>query len=87
MTWKVDGKEYLHERAISTQQTGFSFVAQSRSGLPDPIGGMIWFGVDDTFSAPSTSRSTAASARPSRSRSGSRISSQFSWDSAFWVFN
>ena len=27
MTWKVDGQEYLHERAISTQQTGFSFVA------------------------------------------------------------
>jgi dipeptidase len=49
MEWKVDGKQYLHERAISTQQTGFSFVAQSRAFLPDPIGGCLWFGVDDTF--------------------------------------
>ena len=28
MTFKVDGKEYLNERAIATQQTGFSFVSQ-----------------------------------------------------------
>ncbi len=48
LTWEVDGVEYFNERAISTQQTGFSFVAQSRSWLPDPIGGVLWFGVDDT---------------------------------------
>ncbi len=36
MTWKVDGKKYVHERAISTQQTGFSFVAQMRAWLPAP---------------------------------------------------
>ncbi|HOI49862.1 MAG TPA: C69 family dipeptidase, partial [Prolixibacteraceae bacterium] len=40
MTWKVDSATYLHERAISTQQTGFSFVTQSRSWLPDPVGGI-----------------------------------------------
>ena len=47
---EVDGVEYLNERAISTQQTGFSFVTQSRAWLPDPIGGVLWFGVDDTYS-------------------------------------
>ncbi len=50
LTWKVDGKEYLNERSISTQQTGFSFVAQLRGDLPGPIGGVLWFGVDDTAS-------------------------------------
>ncbi len=50
MTWKVDGVEYLHERAVGTQQTGFSFVAQARRWLPDPVGGVLWFGVDDTAS-------------------------------------
>lgn len=49
MTWEVDSVQYLHERATSTQQTGFVFVAQARNWLPDPIGGIFWFSVDDTY--------------------------------------
>jgi len=49
LTWKVDEKTYFNERAVSTQQTGFSFVTQSRNWLPDPIGGILWFSVDDTY--------------------------------------
>lgn len=48
MEYTVDGKKYLMERAIATQQTGWSFVSQSRDWLPDPVGGVIWFGTDDT---------------------------------------
>ncbi len=48
MDWEVDGKHYIHERAIATQQTGWSFVSQSRNWLPDPVGGVLWFGTDDT---------------------------------------
>ena len=48
MTFEVDGKEYTNERAIATQQTGWSFVSQSRDWLPDPVGGVLWFGTDDT---------------------------------------
>ena len=51
MSFKVDGKEYVHERATATQQTGFTFVAQCRSWLPDEIGGILWFGVDDAASS------------------------------------
>jgi len=47
MEFTVDSVKYLNERAIATQQTGYSFVAQSRNWLPDPIGGIFWFGVDD----------------------------------------
>ncbi len=47
MTFKVDGEEYTHERAIATQQTGFSFVAQMRSDLPRYLRGLLWFGTDD----------------------------------------
>ena len=50
MTWKYDGKDYIHERATATQQTGFSFVAQCRPNLPDIFGGILWFGVDDAGS-------------------------------------
>ena len=44
LTWQVDSVEYCNERAVSTQQTGFSFIAQCRNWLPDPIGGILWFG-------------------------------------------
>ena len=47
MTFKVDDVEYTNERATATQQTGFSLVAQMRGTLPDAIGGVLWFGVDD----------------------------------------
>ena len=48
MDYTVNGKTYTHERAIATQQTGWSFVSQSRDWLPDPVGGVFWFGTDDT---------------------------------------
>ena len=62
LTWKVGGKTYLNERAISTQQTGFSFVSQSRAWLPAPVGGCsgsAW----TTRPARSTSRSTPGCAK------------------------
>ncbi len=49
MTWMVDSVEYTWERPISTQQTAFSFVSQSRAWLPDAVGGVFWYGLDDTY--------------------------------------
>ncbi len=51
ISWKVDSVEYAWERPISTQQTGFSYVSQSRSWLPDGIGGLLWYGLDDTYTS------------------------------------
>ncbi|MHB0972225.1 MAG: dipeptidase [Thermoanaerobaculia bacterium] len=87
MTWKVDGQEYLHERAISTQQTGFSFVTQSRSWLPDPVGGILWFGLDDTFTTVYVPMYAGIREVPKSFAVGTADFSGFSWDSAFWVFN
>ncbi|HYW96014.1 MAG TPA: C69 family dipeptidase, partial [Bacteroidales bacterium] len=50
LDWSVKGDSthvYCNERATATQQTGFSFVAEARNWLPDEIGGILWFGVDD----------------------------------------
>lgn len=47
LVFTVNGKRYFNERPISTQQTGFTFVAQMRSWLPRQIGGLLWFGNDD----------------------------------------
>ncbi|MBN2358127.1 MAG: C69 family dipeptidase [Deltaproteobacteria bacterium] len=87
MTWEVDGAKYLHERAISTQQTGWSFVSQSRSRLPDPIGGLLWFGVDDTYSTVYLPIYAGIRSAPPALAPGVATLYRFSWDSAFWVFN
>ncbi|MBR5352749.1 MAG: C69 family dipeptidase [Bacteroidales bacterium] len=87
MDFKVDGKEYIHERAISTQQTGFSFVAQCRKDLPNHLGGIIWFGVDDTYSTCYCPMFCAIDSIPLCFREGNGSMSQYSPTSAFWLFN
>jgi dipeptidase len=87
LTWEVDGQKYLNERATSTQQTGFSFVSQSRSWLPDPIGGVLWFGVDDTYSTAYVPMYCGIRKAPVNFAVGTGTFQDFTWDSAFWVFN
>jgi len=87
MEWKVDGVIYIHERAISTQQTGFSFVAQSRSWLPDPVGGIFWFGVDDTYYTVYSPMYCGITRVPESYAVGNGDMMTFSDNSGFWVFN
>ncbi|WP_372773276.1 dipeptidase [Mangrovibacterium sp.] len=87
LTWQVDSMEYCNERAISTQQTGFSFVAQSRSWLPDPIGGILWFGVDDTYSTCYAPMYCGITEIPECFRVGNGDLLTYSPSSAFWTFN
>jgi dipeptidase len=87
LDWKVDGKKYLNERAISTQQTGYSFVAQSRAALPAAVGGVLWFGVDDTYSTVYFPNYAGNHAVPRSFAETTGDFGTFSWDSAFWVFN
>ena len=87
MTWKADSLDYCHERAISTQQTGFSFVTQSRSWLPDPVGGVIWFGVDDTYSTCYTPVYCGITEIPECFQVGNGDMLTYSETSAFWAFN
>jgi dipeptidase len=87
LTWEVEGVKYLNERATSTQQTGFSFVTQSRSWLPDPVGGIIWFGVDDTYSTVYVPMYCGIREIPYNFAVGTGDFHNLTWDSAFWVFN
>ncbi len=85
MSYTIDSVEYVNERATATQQTGFTLVAQSRNWLPDEIGGILWFGVDDAASTvyfPMYSSSTKA---PDSFFGGSI--NEFDPDKAFWVFS
>ena len=83
--WEVDSLKYVWERPISTQQTGFSFVSQSRGWLPDPIGGVYWYGVDDTWFTCYTPLYCGINAIPHSYTIGNL--QDFTWESAWWIFN
>ena len=88
LEFEVDGKTYFNERPISTQQTGFVFVAQMRADKPDGIGGVLWFGTDDANLTVFTPVYCCATELPvcyTRVDGADYIT--FSWNSAFWVFN
>ena len=87
MTFKVDGVEYTNERAIATQQTGFVIVPQMREWLPDAIGGILWFGVDDADMAVFNPVYASSVRVPECYRVGNGDLLNFSWTSAFWMHN
>ncbi len=87
LTWKHDGKEYFHERATRTQQTGFSFIAQARSWLPNHIGGIIWFSVDDAGSTVYVPMYCGITKVPESYEVGNGSMLEYSETSAFWTFN
>ena len=87
MGFEHDGKKYVNERAIATQQTGFWFVGQSRGWLPDTIGGVNWFGCDDAATSYLTPIYTTTNEVPECFRVGNGNMITYSPTSAFWVTN
>lgn len=87
LVWEYKGKKYFNERPISTQQTGFTVVAQMRSTLPDAIGGVLWFGNDDPNMIAYTPVYCNVDKVPDcySGKTGDAVT--FSWESAFWVCN
>lgn len=85
--WEFDGKKYFNETPTAGPKNAFSFVAQMRSWLPNKIGGVLWFGVDDanfTVYIPIYCGTTEV---PACFRRGNGSLLRFSWDAAYWVFN
>ena len=87
MEFEVDGKTYVHERAIATQQTGYWILCQARSWLPSEVGGIIWFGVDDAATSALTPVYTNVNAIPMPFAEGNGSMTEYSATSAFWQFN
>jgi dipeptidase len=87
LTWKYNDQEYFNERVTVTQQTGFSFIAQMRNWLPDPIGGIFWFGVDDAGSSVYMPFYCGISKVPECVAEGNGDMLTYSETAAFWVFN
>ncbi|HEY3372229.1 MAG TPA: C69 family dipeptidase [Prolixibacteraceae bacterium] len=87
MEFVVDSVMYLNERAVATQQTGYSFVAQSRSWLPDPVGGIFWFGVDDAAGCVYAPMYCGITKVPESYAIGNGSMISWSETSAYWTFS
>ncbi|HEY6914430.1 MAG TPA: C69 family dipeptidase [Paludibacter sp.] len=87
LTFKVDSVDYVHERPTATQQTGFTFVAQMRSWLPDYIGGILWFGVDDAATSLYVPMYCGINSVPECYRADNGSLLDYSATSAFWTYN
>ena len=87
MSFTVNGKDYENERAIATQQTGFWLVGQARNWLPDEIGGILWFGVDDAATSCLTPVYSSSLRVPHCFEHGNGSMVEYSDESAFWLFN
>lgn len=83
MSWSVDGKTYVNERATATQQTGFWMVGQARKGKT----GILWFGVDDAATSCLTPVYCNTTEIPPFYKEGNGSMLDYGHSSAFWLFN
>ncbi len=87
LTYTVNGKKYFNERPTSTQQTGFSYVAQMRSWLPREIGGVLWFANDDGNMCAYVPIYCGNTVQPECFNTPGADAVTFSNKNAFWVCN
>lgn len=85
--WKVDNKTYVNERNVGYQGTFFNFVAQGRGGMPYPLGGLVWFGIDDASHSYRTPMYSASQTIPMSYAETNGNATKFVLKSAFWIFN
>lgn len=81
----VEVRPGANPRPVSVVFCSYSYVAQARSSLPDPVGGVLWFGpaiAYETVYAPIYAGSTNVSAAYA---TGDR--SKYDPDTAYWTFD
>ena len=83
MNFEVDGKTYVNERAIATQQTGFWLCGQAREGKT----GILWFGMDDAATSCLTPIYCNTTSAPECMKEGNGSMLDYTDSSAFWLFN
>jgi len=82
-----DGTEMFRERPIGCQQSGMTMVCQMRSWLPDAIGGVTYFNMDDASMVAYVPAYCGITRVPEPFRSENNKMSEFSTESAFWMNN
>lgn len=73
-----------YERSIACARATYVQITQSRSWLPDPIGGVVWLGYDNPELTPHTPFYCGITAMPASYMVDGRR--QFNRESAWWAF-
>ncbi len=86
--FRVNGKQYIHERPTAIQDSGWVMVAELRPKYPDPMKAINWFAADDSKTTVFLPLYSAISKVPSGFATGGDADIMHaSLQSAFWLFN
>ena len=82
-----DGTDMFRERPIGCQQSGMTMVCRMRSWLPDAVGGITYFNLDDATMVAYVPVYCGVNRIPDPFRRENNDVREFSFDSAFWMCN
>lgn len=82
-----DGTKMFRERPIGCQQSGMTMVCRMRSWLPDAVGGISYFNLDDASMVAYVPVYCGVNRIPEPFRRENNNIREFSFDSAFWMCN
>ena len=82
-----DGTAMFRERPIGCQQSGMTMVCQMRDWLPDAVGGVTYFNMDDATMVAYVPVYCGIDRIPDPFRSENNDIREFSTESAFWMNN
>ena len=82
-----DGTKMFRERPIGCQQSGMTMVCQMRDWLPDAVGGVTYFNMDDATMVAYVPVYCGINRVPDPFRSENNNIREFSTESAFWMNN
>ena len=82
-----DGTRMFRERPIGCQQSGMTMVCRMRSWLPDALGGITYFNLDDATMVAYVPVYCGINRIPDPFRRENNSITEFSFDSAFWMCN
>ncbi|MBO4340901.1 MAG: C69 family dipeptidase, partial [Bacteroidales bacterium] len=82
-----DGTKMFRERPIGCQQSGMTMVCRMRSWLPDAVGGVTYFNLDDATMVAYVPVYCGVNRIPEPFRAENNNIAEFSFDSAFWMCN
>ena len=82
-----DGTDMFRERPIGCQQSGMTMVCRMRDYLPDEVGGITYFNMDDASMVAYVPVYCSANRIPDPFRRENNNIREFSTESAFWMNN
>ena len=82
-----DGTKMFRERPIGCQQSGMTMVCQMRDWLPDVLGGVTYFNMDDASMVAYVPVYCGINRVPEPFRRENNNMQEFSFESAFWMNN